>query len=210
MRGWTFSPPKPSQGNNLHLSPFLLKMSFDPCISLHLWHTRLRERERGAAGTLSSLQCHTPYREMGRGSWAEGSQNCWGLELSHWAGVTPQPPHFTHSLLLSALPSTHESDRLDHPNPPLVLLEGKQPLAFQPFWQIKPLTCYLSKNSHRVNLHQCKGSRWEPLTQTLVHFLSLASLWFVGPTQTATSKYSVQPKEKREHSAIQPLASSVI
>lgn len=30
-------------------------------------------------------------------------------------------------------------------------------------------------------------------TQTLVHFLSLASLYSVGPTQTATLKCSVQP-----------------
>lgn len=30
-------------------------------------------------------------------------------------------------------------------------------------------------------------------TQTLVHFPSVASLWFVGPTQTATLKCSVQP-----------------
>lgn len=46
MTGSTFSPPKPSQENNLHFSMLLLEVSFDPCISLYLWHTRLRERER--------------------------------------------------------------------------------------------------------------------------------------------------------------------
>lgn len=34
-------------------------------------------------------------------------------------------------------------------------------------------------------------------TQTLVHFLFLAFLYFVGPTQTATLKYSVQPCHDR-------------
>lgn len=58
--------------------------------------------------------------------------------------------------------------------------------------------------------HRARGSREREgkatvtLTQTLVHCPFLASLWFVGPAQTATLKYSMQPKEKREHSATQP------
>lgn len=39
----------------------------------------------------------------------------------------------------------------------------------------------------------CLSMKISSLTQTLVHFLSLASLYFVGPTQTATLKCSVQP-----------------
>ena len=50
----------------------------------------------------------------------------------------------------------------------------------------------------------CLSMQISSLTQTLVHFLFLASLYFVGPIQTATLKCSVQPsrgqKERWDHS----------
>lgn len=68
-----------------------------------------------------------------------------------------------------------------------------------------PLPLYLFLAHHRVRgSREREGKATVTLTQTLVHCPFLASLWFVGPAQTATLKYSVQPKEKRDRSATQP------
>lgn len=121
---------------------FLLKTSFDPSISLYLWHKRLQER--GAAGTPSPLQSHSLQRN-GKG------QMSWGRpELLRPRAVTLGWGHTTATTLHPLTPAqcfafdTWQRQAWSS-SPPLVLLEGKQPLAFQPCWQIKPLACYLSK-----------------------------------------------------------------
>lgn len=161
MRGSTFSPPKPNQGDNLHP----LHVSGENKlwllhIPLPVTHKIAREREEQPQPTAESH---------------------------------PSP---THSCSLLCLWHLQPTDSTIQPSL-WSCWRAKSPWHFNLSAKSNP-SCYLSKNSH--NLHQCKGSCWESLTQTLVHFLSLASLWFVGPTQTATLKYSVQPKEKRENS----------
>lgn len=106
---------------------FLLKMSFGPCICLYLWHTDCT-RERGAAGTPSPLQSPTPYRERGKGSWAElRGARAVTLGWGHTTATTLHPPSPAQCFAFGTWKAQVWSS-----SPPVLLLEGKEPLAFQP------------------------------------------------------------------------------
>lgn len=107
------------------------------------------------------------------------------------------------SIKLNNLHLTRENYKLDHKTYPLVLLRKVTALGIlTSLAKKKTLIFYLFILGLQVS-NNTRESQWVTLTQTLVHFLFLASLWFVGPAQTATSKCSMQPQEKKQHSTIQ-------
>lgn len=76
---------------------------------------------------------------------------------------------------------------------PLCLLAHWRYQKFQIFKAVSVFSVYM------LNLLMVHGQKWFSTshTQTLVRFLFLASLCFVGPTLTAILKYSVQPYHGR-------------
>lgn len=129
MRGSTFSPPKPSQGNNLHPLHVSAENELWPLhMPLPVTH-RLHKRERSSWHPQPPAESHSLQRKgKGQLSWAElRGARAVTLGWGHTTATTLHPPSPAQCFAFGTWKAQVWSS-----SPPVLLLEGKEPLAFQP------------------------------------------------------------------------------